>query len=384
MKIAIIGGGASGISAAISIKKLYPDVSVCILERFDKIGKKILATGNGKCNIGNKNLSEKYYNNPEFVRNVISQMPLNEYLNYLESLGIYLKSDDSGRIYPFSESSKSVVEILIRNLNELNCEIVTNFDVVGIKKTGEKYEVISSSNGKKVFDKVIISCGSSSQTKEVRLDKILKQLDCHVNKPFPVLTPVKTKENIRDLSGVRYKCNVDVIIDEKVVFSEFGEVQFKDEGLGGIVILNASRFISLEKISFIKLNFIKNQNYDLNEYIKKNYNLSNYELLLGIVNPKIALRISKIVKTKKDIIKYLENFCLEVEDVYPFEFSQASRGGVSIKDVNSKTFESIKSPGLYVIGEALDIDGACGGYNLYFAFASGVILAKNLFTKSIE
>lgn len=384
MKIAIIGGGASGISAAISIKKLYPDVSVTILERFDKIGKKILATGNGKCNIGNKNLDAKYYNNPEFVNNVISQMPFDEYVDYLESLGIYIKEDDMGRLYPFCESSKSVVEILIRNLNELNCEVITNFDVSDIKKIGEKYEVISTTLVKKTFDRVIISCGSSSQTKEVKLDKILKSLDCQLTKRIPILTPLKTKENIKDLSGIRCKCNVEVLVDEKKVFEEYGEVQFKDEGIGGIVVLNASRFISSEKRNIIKLNFIKNQNYDLNEYIKKNYKLSNYELLLGIVNSKLALRISKEVKNKKDIIKRLESFCLEVKDSYSFEFSQASRGGVMLNDISAINFETKNNKGLYIIGEALDIDGACGGYNLYFAFASGVILAKNLFTKSLE
>lgn len=379
MKIAIIGGGASGISAAISIKRHNPNIDVTILERFDRIGKKVLATGNGKCNIGNINLDSSYYND-DFVNTLINNMPLNDYLSYLESLGIYLKCDSEGRLYPYSDSSKTVMDILLRNLLELKCEVIHNFNVTDVIKTNNGFKVTSEDKRTMFFNKVIFSYGSSAQTKEVRISKVLSMFGHTIKKTIPALVPLKVAERVKDLSGLRFKAKVDLYVNDKFKYSEVGEVLFKDEGIGGIVILNVSRYIDNTKSNKLVLNFINDLSFNIDSYIEKNKDLEIVNILEGIVHKALAHKLKGSVKEVSDIKKVLRNFTLNVTGDYGISFSQISKGGVETKEVNPTTFESLKIKDLYIIGEALNIDGACGGYNLYFALASGACLGKNLFT----
>lgn len=379
MRVAIIGGGASGISAAISIKKNHKNVDVTILERFDRIGKKLLATGNGKCNIGNINLDSSYYNNPDFVEKVIKRMPLKSYMDYLEELGIYLKKDSEGRIYPFSDSTKTVLDILIRNLEQLKVDIVTNFNVSNITREKKGFIVYNQEGDSLYFDKVILCYGSKSQTKDVTITKTLEKLNHSITRMHPVLVPLKLKENVKDVSGLRFKAKIDLYVDGNFTYSESGEILFKDDGIGGIVILNVSRYIKKGKKNILKINLINDLDYDLDKYLNTNKDLSVLELLEGIVHKKMALKLSKQISKATEIKEILQNLKFEVTDTYGYEFSQVTSGGISVNEINDM-FESIKIPNLYILGEALDVDGACGGYNLYFAFATGAILGKNIFT----
>ena len=378
MKVAIIGGGASGISAAISIKKNNPQCDVTILERFDRIGKKLLATGNGKCNIGNLNISPTYYNESKLTSTIINKMPIESYTTYLKELGIYLYSDSEGRIYPYSNSSKTVLDILLRNIEKHNIKVITNFNVINLTKEKNVFKLESDDKKALYFDKVIFSVGSSSQTKEVSALKLLEKYGHTVKDFTPKLVPIKVKEKVKDISGLRFKVNAKLFVEEKLVFSEDGEVLFKDEGIGGIVILNLSRHIVENKKNVISLNLINNINFDLDDYLKTNKMLSKEELLEGIVNKSMAHKLAKV--PQRSIKELLTDFRLTVISDYGLNQSQVSRGGVSVNEIDFDTFESTIIPGAFVIGEALDVDGACGGFNLYFAISCGAILGKNLFT----
>ena len=377
-KVVIIGGGASGIISAISIKKYNPQVEVLILERFDRIGKKILATGNGKCNIGNTNLSGKHYNHFEFMSKIIDRVDLNSYVEFLTSLGLLLKVDSYGRLYPYSESANTVMDVLLRQIEELKIKVRYGFEVVDVEYKNKKFYVYDRDRNCEIGDKVVFSCGSSAGTKPVTAINILKKFNHNIVKMRPGLVGLKVKEKVNDLKGIRQKVQATLLIDGKNVHTESGEVIFKEDGISGIVIMNISRFIQWDKQNIISLNLIDNISLEaFKDYLRLNNNLSSLQLLQGMLPKMLAI---KLAKSNGDLYSKLTDFRLTVTGDYGYNNSQLTLGGVSITDIND-CFESIHQPGLYIVGELLDIDGECGGYNLYNAISNGILLGKNLFTK---
>ncbi len=365
MKCIIIGAGASGVASAINIKRKYPKDDVIIIEHSDKALRKILATGNGRCNLGNQKLDISKYNHPELM----GLYSFKEYIKYVESYGFKTKAIGD-LIYPYSESAQTVRNQMLKEADKLGVKIHLEEDFVD-------YEVIK--NGVRVktnrdtydSDKLIIATGGKS-TKGLGNDgsiyEILKKHHYTIVPLHPGLVPIETKENTKLVDGLRVKANVTLLENGIKVFNEDGEVLFKKDGLSGIVIFNASNHIKNPTYNYeIVLNVLPDFNGDL----KENYQQFSVktEFLENYFSPKLVEYFSSRI-SDKNYIKDLQNFKFTFKDFYDFENSQITIGGISIDQVKPN-FESKSEPNVHFVGEVLDMHGPCGGYNLTWAFICG-------------
>lgn len=377
MKIAIIGAGASGLVAGLFASK-NNDVTIYCAD--EKIGKKILVTGNGKCNLTNIKGFDTAYN--QDVSKFFEKISNLDIIKFFNNLGLEIYVDEEGRVYPLSNSAQSVVEVLTNALAKDNVNI--KFEKVEDIKTDNRFNVITNLSNEE-YDKVIIATGSEN----VLLDKMKIKY-----KPFsPSLVALKTKENTKELSGLRLT-NVKVTLDvDNKKYTEFGEVLFKDKGLSGICIFNISAYLArknnfnakiyidlLPKFTYenvvimltnrLKLNF-KNIsefmtglfNKKINKYLLKNLNLDEQKNIKEL-NSNIIEKIAKIIKNLPfNVVGYYEN-------------NQVKSGGVRLCDLTENCeYKDIKN--LYFIGEVVDVDGLCGGYNLSWAFVSAMLAGED-------
>ena len=360
MKIGIIGGGASGVFAAIRIKQLHSDYDVTIFERNNKLLKKIYATGNGRCNFANSNPIEGSYNS-EFAYPILKEFDYKEIDKYFDSIGIKSRKIDN-LYYPYSLSAATVSEKLINKVNELGIDVVLDAKVDSY--SAQKEIVI---NGKKYkFDSLVFACGGKSSPQFGTDGSVYALLESHgykIEKLSPSLCPIKVKENVNKLDGVRAKAKVTLFDKNKEIYSEDGEVQFRSDALSGIVIFNIAFMINKlnlqQNTTTIKLDFVPEVEKDIK---KEEYN--------SYLNDKLS---SYLFKNNIDIHKAIFTF----KSFYNFDISHVSSGGVSLEDISSN-LESKKEKGIFFVGEILDIDAKCGGYNLMWAFASAEKVAKSL------
>lgn len=376
--VIIIGGGASGICCAINLKKINKELKVTVLEQNDKILKKVLKTGNGKCNIGNTNINSEKYKNYDFFKEYISSFNTEK---YFESLGLVLKKDEMGRLYPYSESANNVVDILRNEASKLNVEVVTGFTVISVKKNKDIYEV----HGSEIYTSkvVVLACGSIAQC-QTNGYELAKKLNHTITPLKAGLTPIKVKEDIKSLQGIRIKCRATV-----KGFERSGEILFKEDGISGILSLELSRYVSENSVISLDLAPTLSEEF-LKLFIEKRISdesLNRDDLLLilsGILPKMLALLIVKKSESISECIKNIKSFNLTVSGLYGFNSAQIVVGGVSLKEMNNN-FESKLEKNLYIIGEMLDVDGDCGGYNLYFAWLSANVssetIVKQNFTK---
>ncbi len=346
MNIAIIGGGASGLYLANLLHN--SNISFTIFNN-GKIGRKILASGNGRCNIANTNLDKSKYHDNKLVEKLLANK--NKVFDLFSKLDIYTKEDDEGRLYPISESSQSILNILTKNINNN----IIDLKVDTITKKNNKY-IINNKYGN--YDKVIIAIGSISSIDDDNTHNLLNSLDLKFNKFKPSLVGFKLKNKIKPISGVRSKCNVGLYNGGKLIHSEDGEVIFKDDGISGICIMNLSSYYQhLDKLSnpYIKLDLLKG---------------NKFNSLESVIHPKL---LKYITDNKIDP----SNMILNIIDTYGFKNSQVSVGGVDISSLNDDL--SLKSDdNIYFMGEVIDVDGLCGGYNLFFACLSAIKVFEGL------
>lgn len=388
-KVAIIGAGPSGIIAAINISK-YTDV--VIFEKMPRMGKKIIASGNGKCNLTNmKPLNNNTYNN-ELARKSYNKYNPKMFREDLLKLGILTKEDIENRVYPITNSSNSVMDNFLYHLENNNVLIYTNTIVLEIKKNDDKYNIITLDTIYKDFDYVIVATGGKSN-KQLGSDgegyKLLEKLNVEHTRLCPGLVGIKTqKDDIKGLDGVRQKAAVTLIDNNNIIFNELGEVQFKKDGISGIVVMNASSIIARKKV-FPKLYLDLVPSISEDELITylKNIKVLNSKMdilrLLKAVLPKMLAQNIYNKLGEKDIesyVSYIKHFELKIIDTYGFDTSQVTVGGIKINEINDD-FELKKYRNIYVIGEVLDVDGLCGGYNLHFAFASGTLASNSILKK---
>lgn len=364
MKCLIVGAGASGVASAINIKRKYPGDEVVIIEHSDKALRKILATGNGRCNLGNKSLDIKQYNHPELM----SSYCFKDYIDYVESFGFKTKSLGE-LIYPYSESAQTVRNQMLKEADKLGVMIHLEEDFVDYKVLKDSVQVKTNKNTYNV-DKLIIASGGKS-TKGLGNDgsifEILKNHGYSLVSLRPGLVPIKTKESTKLVDGLRLKTTVSLLENGQKVFKEDGEVLFKKDGLSGIVIFNASNHIKNPTFKYeIALNVLP----DFNGVLQGNNQqfLVKSKFLEEYFSPKLVDYFSSRIGDK-NYVKDLQNLRFTFKDFYDFENSQITVGGVNIKDVKNN-LESKKEPNVYFVGEVLDIHGPCGGYNLTWAFIS--------------
>lgn len=406
-KVTIIGAGASGLMASIYLKeqaiKKNIDLEVILLEKNDRVGKKILSTGNGKCNFSNSFLEPKYYNNPEFVKPILESFSCDNLQEWLFSKGLYSKVDKEGRVYPITESASTVLDIFRIELEKNNIRTYTSYVVKSIKPKGNGY-IVSDGKNNIYTDYVIVSTGGLSAPvlgSSGDGHRLLKDLNIDITKMQPGLVGIKTnKESIRSLSGLRIKALARLFEENNLIHEEFGEIQFKDDGISGIVIMNiASKIKNLDK-SYIIVDLLPTLTIEeiISYLIYKQKVYGNFyvgQLLVGLLPNILSLKImkdmgfkdnAKIKHLHKDELINLANnikkYLFKITSLYGYDRSQVTVGGICLDELN-ENLELNKLPNVFVCGEILDIDGMCGGYNLHFAFASAVCVAKSIINKQV-
>lgn len=375
----VVGGGASGIlSAVIAARK---GEQVTLLEKSDRIGKKLLATGNGKCNLTNVNCSVADYNTP-FVRSVIEKYPPEKVIDFFSSLGLLTRVDEEGRVYPYSESATTVLNVLMQNLKREGVRTVTECEVSDIRKKDDKW-IVRTDKGEYSGDKVIVATGSDA-TSGSKSYSLLAPLG-HYSTPIDyAIAPLLCKD-IKGANGVRAKVFAEIEIDGKKVMGERGEMLFKDNALSGVLAFRLSSALARTKKKFssckVIIDFVPDCTPD--ELQKRILDYDNpFNPLEGILHKALALNVTSRTPMDKSLLmspakaaalaKTCKRFEVEVTGVAGRQFAQVASGGVETDGFDPETLQSLKHEGLYCVGEILDVDGLCGGYNLQWAWASAM------------
>lgn len=398
MKIIVIGGGASGLMAAITAKRNNNEV--IILERNNDIAKKILVSGNGRCNYWHDNIDVSSYctDNPTNLSIILKNK--DKVFDYLTSMGLVPRVKD-GYYYPLSNQASSVRDLFKYQLTKNNIEIIHNFNVIDIKIENNSFIVIGE-NDVIPCDKVIIAVGSKAGGKLGSNDNIynvLKKLGHTINPVSPSLTPLIVSGTKKyNWAGIRTDALLTLVSNHVVIKEERGELQLTNEGISGIVTYNLSGYVARElnkhKDVSIFINFLPDID-NLAKYLetraKSMGNVFMNELLNSLLNYKLIgllLHLSHIdgetlyqdlsIKQKERLINNIGNFECFIIDTEGFEKAQVCTGGISLSEINSQTMESLVVPNMYITGEILDVDGECGGYNLAFAFISGYLAGSDI------
>ncbi len=392
--VAVLGGGMSGLVSAIEVKRNYPEKEVAVFEKLEKIGKKILATGNGRCNLDNLTVSADDYNVPDFVSFALDKFSAESNLDFWKSLGLMTVSDSEGRVYPRSNSASGVLDALRFETEKLGIEIV--FEKVDFLRKEKNFK-INNYEAKQV----IICCGgcsSPSQGSDGSGFELLKKLGHKITPLSPSLVQITTDTRYtKPLKGVRVKGSLTLEAGgRKIGFSE-GEILFADYGLSGIAAMDLSRFLARAphiKNAKIYLDMANDMTEKeivsyLLERQKANPSLECENLLTGILPKamgKVLLKKCNVflgektgnlsIKDFENIAKNMKSFEFCVTGTKGFEFSQVTSGGVSTREVNGETMMSEKINGLYLCGEILDVDSRCGGFNLHWAVSSARLAAE--------
>ena len=403
-KIVVIGGGASGMLAAImaSINN-----EVIILESNDKCGKKILLTGNGKCNYWNSDININNYSSDDIsiLEKIITDKNQKEVLDLLNKIGIYPKIKN-GYYYPYSNQASSVRNLLLLELEKRKVEIIYNFKVEKIVKNNNSF-IINSTDKELKADKVILATGSKACPKTGSDGSgylLANSLGHTINQVTPALVQLIGNDNcFKDWDGVRCDSKISLCVDNQKEIEDIGEIQLTNYGISGIVTFNisgkASNALLQNKQVIAEINFVPwLENNFLDWFTKRNEEISNHtieELLESVIPYKLMHVILKKARVNKNdnwnnltindrekIALYIEKFPLEIIDTNDFEKAQICRGGVLLNEINPLTMESNIISGLYLTGELLDVDGRCGGFNLAFSFISGYLAGSSLNDKS--
>ena len=395
--IVIIGGGAAGLTAAITAAR--KNKKVTIIEKNEKCGKKILVTGNGRCNYFNEdfNISHYHSNNEEYLKDIITDGNKEKVLNFFDSLGIIPKIKN-GYYYPVTNQASTVLNALIYEIKRLNIEVINNIEVTEIKK--EKDFIINPNKENIKTKKILITTGSKAAPKTGSDGlgyKLAKTLGHTIISTKPALVQLKGDGNyFNKWNGVRIDAKLSLYEDNKFIKEETGELQLTDYGISGIVTFNLSRYIARninKHEEIININFmpwlkeephnwlkkqIKSLNLPINETLERFLNYKLISIILKKANIKTNDWNKMNEKEFSNIIRTLTNFELKIKDVNSFDKAQVCSGGIPLTEINLKTMESLKTKGLYFAGEILDVDGDCGGYNLGFAWISGILSGENV------
>ena len=397
--VLIIGGGAAGMMAAITAARKQK--SVCILEKLDKLGKKLLATGNGKCNFTNEVMHPDCFGaEKSFMEYVLEQFSVADCLEFFHSIGIYPKNKN-GYYYPNSEQAVSVVTALYQELQRLGVSIVYETVITNIVPKNQNV-LIETNKSAFCGNHVVIATGLKASPKlgsDGSLFDIVKSLGHRFVPVLPALCGFYCKGiPFKKVSGVRAQGTVAAIVDGMEVAKDTGEIQFTDYGVSGIPVFQISRYLSkgLHQKSKVEIQMNLLPDFDkislMNELHYRKSMLRNQTIeffLNGLLNQKLSNMIMEKVHLNANIfvdslteeeitnIAYcIQNLKIKVINYRDYEFAQVCTGGIPLSDINPKTLESKFAKHIYFAGEILDVDGICGGYNLHFAWASGSIAAN--------
>ena len=392
MRIGIIGGGAAGMAAALAAAE-YDSASVVLMERQARLGKKLSATGNGRCNLSNVHASEGGYHgdDPHFHEFALGQYPPEETLGWFSDLGLYTVTEASGKVYPYSDQANSVVDVLRFALVRENIQVLTDFEVLKVKKNGEVFSVTSKDRTLE-FDRLIIACGGLAGTKlggTMAGYKLLRSFGHKCTKLRPALVQVKTSwPSVSALKGVRANSRVGIYHNGQLHRESVGEIQFTEFGLSGPVIYEISRDACQGPGDWeCRLDFLPDIPEDkLTELLtrRRNSPLTAEDLFTGILHNRLGRVLVKEADIRantpirdlydsqlRDAISLAKDLRVTLTEPLGMDAAQVTAGGIVTAEFDPATLESKLVPGLYACGEVLDVDGDCGGYNLQWAWSSG-------------
>lgn len=391
MVVGIIGGGASGMAAALAASD-NPNVDVVIFERQARLGRKLLATGNGRCNLSNLNAVSGGYHGEDaaFVQHALTIHDPDSTLAWFQNLGLFTVAEESGRVYPYSDQANSVVDVLRLALNRPNVCLHIGFEVRKIRSKTNGF--IVEGDESVYCDRLIVACGGLAGTKlggSMSGYKLLAGLGHRSTRLRPALVQLKCDwSGIAALKGVRANCHVEIQKNGQTFAQSTGEIQFTDYGISGPVVFEVSRdACSSSGVWSARFDFLPGYSKEvLMQELRRRkvINLSTDELLTGILHNRLGRVLTKIagikgercsvdlldiqLETVADVVKAME---LPLTKPMGMDNAQVTAGGVLTADFDPRTMESRLVPGLYACGEVLDIDGDCGGYNLQWAWSSG-------------
>lgn len=394
--IIVVGAGAAGMAAAITAAR--NGAAVMILEHMDMAGKKILATGNGKCNYTNSRQGvECYYgDDPAFVLPVFAQFGFRETLAFFEELGV-LPKERRGYYYPASEQASSIREVLLMELKRLKVKIIYNCGIRSIQKEqkGFRFDTKTGTYHSKLCLLATGGCASKKTGSDGSGFLYLKHFSHHIVEPVPALVGLIGKQSFfRELAGVRTEIRINLYIEDEWRIAEGGELQLTDYGISGIPVFQVSRFASKAlakgKSVHALLNFLPDmKSEEINEYLGKCFSQKEKtaaQSLIGTFQSKLIpvfLRLSGIDEKQmadrveknclKKLANMIQNFRVDITGTKKFDHAQVTAGGVDTSEIENETLESKLVRGLFFAGEMIDIDGKCGGYNLQWAWSSGYV-----------
>ncbi|MCK9472898.1 NAD(P)/FAD-dependent oxidoreductase [Sulfurimonas sp.] len=391
-KVAIIGGGASGLLCAIFCAK--ENILIDIFEQNSKCAKKILVSGNGRCNITNKNLSSNDYfsQNPSFVEFALKEFGFLEFEKFCHSIGLLLDVKDDGRVYPLSNEAKSVASLLINYAKNLGVNFHTDTKITDIKKFLSEYDSVVVATGSQAASHL----GGNSDGLE-----FAKLFGHNVFPTYPSLVQLHLDSKIvKKMSGAKVDGKVTLFINSKKELTCSGDILFSDYGASGFAILDISQGASVALMEYshvsISINLLPAFNaqklsFHISSLAQNMPQFTILDILSGLVPLKIAQALLEDldilastcnneinIKLTKKIANQLLNWRFDVTDTHGFRHGEVAGGGVDTTEINPKTFESLKQKNLYFCGEVLDVVGRRGGYNFAFAWASGYLAAKDI------
>ena len=385
-KVVIIGGGASGMMAAIQAART--GAAVTLLEHNEKPGKKILATGNGRCNLTNLVQEPSRYRSsqPDFPWKIITQYPLEDTLAFFSELGIYTK-DRNGWVYPYSDQAAGVAQVLELEARHQKVKIKTTEEVTDILREDGQY-LVKTATWQYPCDSVIISCGSSASNVEGSSTtgyELAEKLGHMVVKPLPSLCGIRGKDNYyAKWAGSRMDGRITLEIDGETVGEEQGEILFTEYGISGIGVFQLSRYAvrgtDEGKIATYHLDLMPQlTKEELVKLLLDRQQVGSYknpqELLIGLLPRKMIDVLVKKTYEPEKIAERLKDWQVPVKGAYALRQAQICSGGVDPRELTDQ-LESRLHPGIYFTGEVIDVDGPCGGYNLQWAWSSGAVAGR--------
>ena len=392
MVIGIIGAGASGMAAALAASE-HPGVQVVLLERQARVGRKLQATGNGRCNLTNLHACQGGYHgdNVEFAVMALARHNPEETLEWFARMGLYTVAEESGRVYPYSDQANSVVDVLRFALEKPNIQLLTGFEVEKVKKTDGGFRI--DGTGETIFaDKLIVACGGLAGTKlggSMSGYKILRGMGHHCTKLRPALVQLKADwKGCTSLKGVRANCHAAIYHNGHLHSRSMGELQFAEHGLSGPVMFEVSRDACQGNGEWIcKLDLLPDwdqQTLAVELSRRQNTHWLSEDLLTGILHNRLGRVLTAAVGIKPQkpirdladtdieaVCAAVKGFEVPLTEPLGMDSAQVTAGGIVTKEFDPATMESRLVPHLYACGEVLDIDGDCGGYNLQWAWSSG-------------
>ena len=392
MVIAIIGGGASGMAAALAAAE-HPENRVVLLERQARLGRKLQATGNGRCNLTNLHAAEGGYHGdePSFWEYALSAFPPERTLDWFRGLGLYTVAEGSGRVYPYSDQANSVVDVLRFALEKPNITVKLGAEVEKVKRNAQGFRL---EYGGETLDcqRLIVACGGLAGTKlggTMSGYQLLRGFGHRCTRLRPTLVQLKTGwSGVVGLKGVRANCRAEILRDGTPVQSGAGELQFTEYGLSGPVIFELSRDVCQAKGDWCcRLDFLPQAAEEtlLEELRRRRATaLSASELFTGILHNRLGRVLTQAVGISaqtpirelpdvllKEAAGAAKRFEISLTEPMGMDSAQVTAGGILTREFDETTMESRLVPGLFACGEVLDVDGDCGGYNLQWAWSSG-------------